>query len=204
MEALLNALACERGRYKQASEALHNAHGTILTLEAQVARREAELECRDLQHIANIKPIPRKRSLVEVLHPNLPEVPLPEVVHTLNVAEERNHVLEQEVRELHSRVSCPILSDSLSKSITGITGGGVYIFPVFHIGCSPDFASLGTRTHAFHAPLIANSSRTNETPPKERGHKCCRRPPSSRRPPLRCDQRVQKRETIHERCPRSK
>ena len=47
MEALLDAFACEHGRYKQASEALGNARGTILTLEAQVARGEAELECRD-------------------------------------------------------------------------------------------------------------------------------------------------------------
>jgi len=109
MEALLNALACERGRYKQASEALHNAHEIILTLEAQVARREAELECRDHQHNANVKPIPRKRSLLEALRPSPPGVPLSEVVHSLSVAEERNHALEQEIRELHTRVSCPYL-----------------------------------------------------------------------------------------------
>ena len=104
MEALLNALACERGRYKQTSDALRNAHETILTLEAQVTRREAELECRDHRSIANVKPIPRKRSLVEALRPNLPEVPLSEVVHSLNIAEERNHALEQEIQELHTRV----------------------------------------------------------------------------------------------------
>jgi len=113
MEALVNALACERGRYSQASEALHHAHETILTLEAQVARREAELERRDHEHIAGVKPIPRKRSLVEALHPSLPEVPLSEVVRSLSVAEERNHALELEVHELHNRVSCPTLSDFL-------------------------------------------------------------------------------------------
>lgn len=106
MEALLNALACERGRYKQASEALHNAHETILTLEAQVARREAELASRDHRHITDVKPIP-PRSLIEALHPNLPEVPLSEVYHSLSIAEERNHILEQEVHELHNRVSHP-------------------------------------------------------------------------------------------------
>ena len=102
---MVNTLACERDRYKQASEALHDAHETILTLEAQVARREAELECRGHQHIANIKPIPRKRNLVEALRPDIPEVPLSEIVHSLSVAEERNHVLEQEIHELHTRVS---------------------------------------------------------------------------------------------------
>jgi predicted nucleic acid-binding Zn-ribbon protein len=107
MEALLNALACERGRYNQASEALHNAHETILTLEAQVARREAELESRDHRRVADTNPIPRKRSLVEALRPNLPEVPLSEVVQSLSIAEERNHDLEQEVHELHNRVSRP-------------------------------------------------------------------------------------------------
>ena len=105
MEPLLNALACERGRSKQASEALHNAHETILTLEAQVTRREVELECRDHRHITNVKPIPRKRSLVEALRPILPDMPLSEVVHSLRIAEEHNHALEQEVHELHTRVS---------------------------------------------------------------------------------------------------
>jgi len=107
MEALLYALAVERGRYKQASEALHNAHETILTLEAQVARREAELESRDHQHIADVKPILPKPSLIEALHPNLLEVPLSEVVHSLSIAEEHNHLLEQDVRELNNRVSRP-------------------------------------------------------------------------------------------------
>jgi len=105
MEALLHTLACERGRYRQASEALQIAHETILTLEAQVTRREAELECQDHQRVTNVKPIPRKRSLAEALRPNLPEVPLSEVVHSLSVAEERNHALEQEIHELHIRVS---------------------------------------------------------------------------------------------------
>lgn len=111
MEALSNALARERTRYKQVSEALHNAHETILTLEAQVARREAELESRDHQHVADVKPIPLKRSLAEALHPNLPEVPLSEVIHSLSIAEEHNYVLEQEVHELHNRVSRPSLPE---------------------------------------------------------------------------------------------
>ena len=106
MEVLVNTLACERVRHKQASEALHNAHETILTLEAQVARREAELESRDHQRIADVKPLPPKRSLLEALHPNLPEVPLSEVVHSLSIAEEHNHALEQQVRGLHAHVSC--------------------------------------------------------------------------------------------------
>lgn len=109
MEALLHSLAFERRRYKQVSEALHNAHETILTLEAQVARREAELENQDRQRIADVKPIPQKRSILETLHPDLPEVPLSEVVHSLSVAEEHNHALEQEVHELNNRVSHPAL-----------------------------------------------------------------------------------------------
>lgn len=113
MEALLRALASERRRYQQASEALHNAHETILTLEAQVARREAELESQDHQRIVHAKPIPQKRSLIEVLHPNLPEISLSEVVNSLSIAEEHNHALEQEVRELNNRVSCSILPEFL-------------------------------------------------------------------------------------------
>lgn len=109
MEALLHALAFERRQCQQASEALHNAHETILTLEAQVARREAELESQGHQRITDAKPIPRRRSLIETLHPNLPEVPLSEVVHSLNIAEEHNHTLEREVHELNNRVSCPTL-----------------------------------------------------------------------------------------------
>lgn len=104
---MLHALAVERGRYKQASEAFHNAHETILTLEAQVARREAELEIRDHQNIADVKPILPKHSLTEALHPNLPEVSLSEVVHCLSIAEEHNYLLEQDVRELNNRVSRP-------------------------------------------------------------------------------------------------
>ncbi|KAF9646528.1 hypothetical protein BDM02DRAFT_3188740 [Thelephora ganbajun] len=103
MEALLHALALERGRCRQASGALYNAHETILTLEAQVARREAELQSRDYQHIAEVKPILPKPSLVEALHPNLPDMPLLEVVHSLSIAEECNHILEQEVHELNNR-----------------------------------------------------------------------------------------------------
>jgi len=122
MEALLNALTYERGRYKHAAEALHNAHEIILTLEAQVARREAELESRDQQHIMGVKPIPQKRSLVEALRPNIPEVPLSEVVHSLSIAEERNHALEREVHELNNSVSPPHHQSSLSNSITGIAG----------------------------------------------------------------------------------
>ena len=113
MGVLLNSLARERGRCKQSSEALYNAHETILTLEAQVARREAELESRDYRHIADVKPIPQKRNLVEALRPNLPELPLSEVVHSLNIAEEHNHVLEREVHELHNRVSRPPSSEFL-------------------------------------------------------------------------------------------
>jgi len=113
MEALLHALASERRRYEQVSEALHNAHEAILTLEAQVARREAELENQDRQRIADVKPIPRKRSILEALHPDLPEVPLPEVVLSLSIAEERNHALEQEVRELNNRVSHATIPVSL-------------------------------------------------------------------------------------------
>ena len=113
MEALLNALAYERGRYKQASEALHSAHETVLTLEAQVARREAELETRNHQRIADVKPIPLKRSLVEALRPNIPEVPISEVVHSLSMGEEYNHILEQEVQELDNHVSRPISPELL-------------------------------------------------------------------------------------------
>ena len=125
MEALLNALAYERGRYKQASEALHNAHETVLTLEAQVARREAELETRDHQHIVDVKPIPPKRKLVEALHPNLPEVPLSEVVHSLSIAGGHNHVLEQEVHELRNRVSRPLSLKSFSKATAGVRERGI-------------------------------------------------------------------------------
>jgi hypothetical protein len=95
MEVLLNTLAYERGRYKQASEALHNAHETVLTLEAQVARREAELGSRDHQLISDVKPIAPKCSLVGALHPNLPEVSLSEVMNSLNIADECNHVLSK-------------------------------------------------------------------------------------------------------------
>lgn len=107
MEALLHALAFERRRYKQASEALQNAHETVLSLEAQVARREAELESQDHQRIVDARPIPQERSMVEALHPDLPEIPLSEVVHSLSIAEEHNHALEQEVRELNNRVRRP-------------------------------------------------------------------------------------------------
>jgi hypothetical protein len=107
MEALLNAPAYERCRYTQASEALHNAHETMLTLQVQVARREAELGSRDHQRIADVKPIAPKRSLVGALYPNLPEVSLSEVINSLSIAEEHNHVLEQEVHELKNRVSRP-------------------------------------------------------------------------------------------------
>ena len=117
-EALLHALAFERRRYKQVLEALHNAHETILTLEAQVARREAELENQDRQRIADVKPIPQKRSILEALHPDIPEVPLSEVVHSLSVAEARNHALEQEVYELNNRVSRPALACSFSDRTT--------------------------------------------------------------------------------------
>jgi hypothetical protein len=106
-EALLNAPAYERGRYTQAPEALHSAHETVPTLEAQVARREAELGGRDHQRITDVRPIAPKRSLVGAPHPNLPEVSLSEVVISLRIAEEHNHVLEQEVHELKNRVSCP-------------------------------------------------------------------------------------------------
>lgn len=112
-EALIHALALERRRYQQASEALHSAHETILTLEAQVARREAELESQDHQRIADIKPIPQKRSIIEALHPNLPEIPLSEVVNSLSIAEEHNHTLEREVHELNNRVSCSTWSEFL-------------------------------------------------------------------------------------------
>lgn len=105
MEALLHALAFERRRYQQVSEALHNAHETILTLEAQVVRRDAELESQDHQRIADVRPIPQKRSIVESLHPDLPEVPLSEVAHSLSIAEEDNYALEREIRELNNRVS---------------------------------------------------------------------------------------------------
>ena len=105
MEALLHALAFERKRYKQASEALHNAHETVLTLEAQVARREAELESQDRQFIVDAKPIPQKRTLVDAFHPNLPEVSLSEVFSSLSIAEEHNLSLELEVHELKNRVS---------------------------------------------------------------------------------------------------
>jgi len=113
MEALLHALALERRRYQQTSEALHNAHETILTLEAQVARREAELESQDHQRIADIKPIPQRCSIIEALHPNLPEIPLSEVVNSLSIAEEHNHTLEREVHELNNRVSCSTLPEFL-------------------------------------------------------------------------------------------
>jgi hypothetical protein len=105
MEALLYALTVERGRCKQASEVLRNAHETILTLEAQVARREVELENPDCQCIADVRPIRRGRSIIDVLQPNLPEMPLSEVVQSLSVAEAHNQILEQEVRELGDRVS---------------------------------------------------------------------------------------------------
>lgn len=107
MEVLLHALTAERGRCRRALESLQNAHETILTLEAQVARREAELEIRDHQCIADVKPIPQTRTLLEGLHSDLPEVPLLETVHSLSIAEEHNRVLEQEVGELNDRVSHP-------------------------------------------------------------------------------------------------
>ena len=107
MEALFHALAFERRRYKHASEALHNARETMLTLKAQVARREAELGSQDYQRIADAKPIPRRHSIIEALHPNLPEVPLSEVVHSLSTAEENNYALEREIHELKNRVSHP-------------------------------------------------------------------------------------------------
>ena len=121
IEAVLYALAVERGRCKQASEALHNAHETILTLEAQVARREAELESRDNQRIVDVKPILSKRSIIEALHPDLPEASISEVAHSLSIADEHNYILEQEVRELSNRVSRPRHYFSFSNSIAGAT-----------------------------------------------------------------------------------
>ena len=109
---MLHALAFERKRYKQASEALHNAHETVLTLEAQVARREAELENQDRQYIVDAQPIPQKRSLLDAFHPDLPEVSLSDVVSSLSIAEEHNLSLEMEVYELNSRVSPPTLLGS--------------------------------------------------------------------------------------------
>ena len=120
MGALLHALNVERGRCRRTAESLQNAHEAILTLEAQVARREAELENHSYRHIADAQPIPQKRSIFEALHPNLPEVPLSETVHSLGIAEEFNHGLEQEVGELNNRVSCPPSPNSF-KSMTGVT-----------------------------------------------------------------------------------
>lgn len=118
MGALLHALTVERGRCRRTEESLQNAHEAILTLEAQVARREAELEHRDHRHIAGVKPLPRKRSIFEALHPNLPEVPLSETIHSLSMADEFNHVLEQEVGELNSRVSRLPPSNFSPNSVT--------------------------------------------------------------------------------------
>ena len=124
MEALLHALTVERGRCRQASESLQNAHETILMLEAQVARREAELESRDRQYIADVKPIPLKRSIIEALHPSPPEMPMSEVVRSLSVAEEHNHILELEIGELNDRVSCLPPPDSSPNAIVCVTDAG--------------------------------------------------------------------------------
>lgn len=126
-EALLYALTVERGRCRNSSEALQNASETILTLEAQLARREAELESRDLQDITDVKPIPRKHSIVEALHPDLPEVSLSEVVHSLNVAVESNLVLEQGIGESNSRVNTPLLHNSLTNSVFSIRGPNIIV-----------------------------------------------------------------------------
>jgi hypothetical protein len=141
MGALLHALTAERGRCRRTAESLQNAHETLLTLEAQVARREAELESRDHRDIAEVKPIFQKRSLFEALHPNLPEVPFSETVHSLSVAEEFNYALEQEVGELNSRVSRPPLPISFSKTTAGATVAEGWGSPMFYLGCYPDFTS---------------------------------------------------------------
>lgn len=124
MEALLHALNVERERCRRLAESLETARETILTLEAQVARREAELESRDHQYIADVRPIPPRGSLFEGLHPNLPEVPPSETLHSLSVAEEHNNLLEQEVSELNDRVSRLLLPRSSSKDIPGVTVAG--------------------------------------------------------------------------------
>lgn len=121
METLLHALSVERGRCRRGADSLQDAHETILTLEAQVARREAELESRDHRSIADAGPVPGKRSLLGTLNPNLPEVSLSETFHSLGMREEYNHVLEQEVNELDDRVSRPQPPGSFSNSITGVT-----------------------------------------------------------------------------------
>lgn len=127
MEALLHALTIERSRCRRATESLQDAHETILTLEAQVARREAELAGRDHQIVTDAKPKHQKRSLFEALHPNLPDVPLSETVHSLNVAEELNRSLEQEVGELNNRVSRLSPPHSPSKSIICASGRRIVI-----------------------------------------------------------------------------
>lgn len=141
MEALLHALSVERGRCRRATVSLQNAHETILTLEAQVARREAELESGDHRRIADVRPIPRKHGLFESLHPNLPDVPPSETVYSLAIAEEHNCVLEREVSLLNARVSHLSLLNCFSHSVTGVSVAGGWVFPRVYLSCDPDFTS---------------------------------------------------------------
>lgn len=161
-EAILHALALERGRCRQASEALQNAHETILALGAQVARREVELETRDRQSITDVRPIPPKRSIFEALHPNLPEVSPSEMVHSLNIAEEHNHILEQEVSKLNNRVSRP------TRQIPPLT---VFLPPQrLQSEHRPRFASAGVQTsppepEATHPPSYSSPTTLTQMGP---------------------------------------
>ena len=159
MEALLHALTVERARRVQVSEALQNAHEAILTLEAQVARREAELESRDHQYIADVKPIPPKRTVIEALHHSPSEMPISEVVRSLSAAEEHNHILKLEINELSDRVSCPPPPNYSPNAIVHVTETEGYPEPMLYLGRGPDSAS-GIRSPAFSTSPSADDTYT--------------------------------------------
>ena len=164
-EAFLHALALERGRCRQTSEALKDAHETILTLEAQVARREAELESRDHQHIASVKPVPQKRSLVETLCAKVPDVPLSEVIHSLSMAEENNHVLEREVSELSNHVGRPPPPIPFPNSVVHVTETNGRLPTTFYLSWRPDLTSaIGSPPSL--AMFIVYNSHTDKVAPK--------------------------------------
>lgn len=167
METLLHALTVERSRVRRATESLQNAYETISTLEAQLARREAELESRDHQCITDVKPVPNRSSSFGSVHPNFLEVPISEIVHLSSIAEEQNYILEQEVSELSDRVSSSLSRNSLSKSIIGAIAAEEYASPTFYFGCGPNL-TCGIRDPTFPALFTAGDSGADRALPERR------------------------------------
>ena len=141
MEVMLHALTVECAWCGQVSEALQNTHKAILMLEAQVARREAELESCNHQYIVDVKPIPPKHTIIEALYHSPSEIPILEVVQSLSAAEEHNHLLKLEINELSNHVSCLPPPNYSPNAIVHVTETEGHPEPMFYLSCSPDSTS---------------------------------------------------------------